>query len=247
MGISLAIALLILLLGMAWGFQKLAETSRFQLFGKLITRVNTREKVLALTYDDGPNSPYTDQLMEVLGRFGVKATFFVIGQQAEQATQTIREMQAQGHELGNHSYSHKRLIFTSQSSISAEIDKTDRLLNQFGQKRSILFRAPYGYKRIRLPWILSKLNKTHVLWDVDPRDYQATSAEAIVEPILKQVQPGSIVLLHDGGGDRSLTVEATAQIIPKLRERGYRFATVSELLALRDAEPQPQPVGTASS
>jgi len=217
--------------------KKLAETSKFQVLGDMVTGVVTQEKVVALTYDDGPNPPHTNHLLEVLAEFQVKATFFVVGQEVERHGDAAEAIAHQGHELGNHSYSHRRLIFTARNVIRAEINRTDQLLKQLGKAssrdRPIHFRSPYGYKRLRLPWVLSRLKKTNVLWNVDPRDYEASSTEAIVESVVSQVQPGGIVLLHDGGGDRSLTVAATAQLIPLLRAQGYRFATVSELLALR--------------
>lgn len=230
---SLLFLLFALFLLLGFAFKKLAETSRFQLVGKMVNRVKTDEKIVALTYDDGPNPPYTNRLLEVLEKFGAKATFFVIGQQIERYPEIAQALQAQGHELGNHSYSHRRLIWTSKAAISEEIHQTDQLIQPLGHSSAIHFRAPYGYKRIRLPQVLAQLKKTNVLWNIDPRDYQAISVEAVVDHVLGQVKPGSIVLLHDGGGDRSLTVEATARLIPQLQDRGYRLATVSELLALQ--------------
>lgn len=224
---------LFVLLFLGFCFKKLAETSKFQLFGEMVTQVKTEEKVVALTYDDGPNPPYTNRLMEVLEQFGVKATFFVIGHQAEQHLETVQGLKAQGHELGNHSYSHRRLVSTPKAAIADEIHRTDQLLQALGSPSKIHFRSPYGYKRIRLPWVLAQLKKINVLWNVDPRDYQAASADAVVTHVLDKVRPGSIVLLHDGGGDRSLTVEATARLVPRLQEQGYHFKTVSELLALQ--------------
>lgn len=218
---------------LAFGFKKLAETSKFQLFGTLVTQVKTPEKVIALTYDDGPNPPYTSQLLAVLNRFQVKATFFVVGQQVENYGKTAQQIQDQGHELGNHSYSHRPLIMTSKQTLAHEIGRTDRLLQHLGIDRPIHFRAPFGYKRIRLPLMLSQLKKTHVLWNVDPRDYEASESHLVVNHVLEHARPGAIVLLHDGGGDRSLTIEATAQLIPKLQAQGYQFKTVSELLALQ--------------
>ena len=234
--VTIPMAITLLLFGLIFAgfcFKKLAETSRFQLFGQMINGITTEEKVLALTYDDGPNPPHTNRLMEVLEKYGAKATFFVIGSHAEQHVETVRQLIGQGHELANHSYSHRRLVWTPKAIIAEEIHLTDQLLQRLGSKHQIHFRAPYGYKRIRLPLVLAQLKKINVLWNIDPRDYQANRAEAIVERVLQQVQPGSIVLLHDGGGDRSLTVEATAQLIPQLQQQGYQLKTVSELLALQ--------------
>jgi peptidoglycan-N-acetylglucosamine deacetylase len=225
--------LLALILFIAFGLKKLAETSKFQLFGQMITRVDTPEKVIALTYDDGPHPIYTRRLLKVLNQFQVKATFFVIGHQVEQYPEIAQDVHQQGHELGNHSYSHRRLILTSRSAIRDEIAKTDRLIRELGVQQAIHFRAPFGYKRVRLPLVLSQLKKKNVLWNLDPRDYRASSSESVVDYVLDQASPGAIVLLHDGGGDRALTAEATAQLIPRLQAQGYRFATVSELLSLQ--------------
>lgn len=232
MNTSFSILFLVLILSLGFGFKKLAETSKFQLFGEMLTQIDTPEKVIALTYDDGPNPIYTRRLLRVLARYQVKATFFVIGNQVEQYPEIIQDIRLQGHELGNHSYSHRQLILTSRAVIRSEIAKTDQLLRRNGVHQAIHFRAPFGYKRIRLPLVLSQLKKKNVLWNVDPRDYWASSSKTVVDHVLDRVSPGSIVLLHDGRGDRTLTVEATAQLIPKLQSQGYRFATVSQLLSL---------------
>lgn len=213
--------------------RKIAATHRFQAFGDLVNRVNTNEKVVALTYDDGPNPPYTNQLLEVLDDLKVKATFFLIGRNIEEHPQMSRAILEGGHELGNHSYSHEELLFRPKSFVNSEIEKTDQLLRELGVVGNIHFRAPFGYKGFVLPWLLSKLNKKHILWNVDPRDYLAKTPEEVVEMAQSQMRPGSIILLHDGGGERQLTVHATKSLIQTLRAEGYRFATVSELIQLK--------------
>ncbi|MFG6094432.1 polysaccharide deacetylase family protein [Leptothoe sp. ISB3NOV94-8A] len=213
----------------------LSTSYKFQLFGKMITCVDTTEKVLALTYDDGPNPPYTDNLLDVLKEFDAKATFFAIGQNIEKNIKTTRRMIDEGHELGNHSYSHQRLIDTSLATVRSEIQKTDDILSDLGVESRIHFRAPYGLKRVRLPWELARREKTNILWNVDPKDYETADPEKIAESIVCSVEPGSIILLHDGGGNRSQTVAATKIVLQRLQKEGYQFKTVSQLMALQAA------------
>jgi peptidoglycan/xylan/chitin deacetylase (PgdA/CDA1 family) len=208
----------------------LSKTTKFQVFGELVNHVDTKEKVVALTYDDGPNPPYTNQLIGILERNQIKATFFVIGNIIEKHPATVRLVLSKGHELGNHSYSHQKMTSENPSFIRSEIEKTDQLLRQLGVKEEIHFRAPYGRKFLVLPYLLAKMNKKNILWNVNPNDYKAPSSEVIENYVLEHVTPGSIILLHDGGGDRSHTVTATESLIKKLGERGYRFKTVSELM-----------------
>ena len=215
----------------------LATSYKFQLFGEMITCVNTNEKAIALTYDDGPKSPYTDHLLDVLREFNAKATFFTIGENVKDNIETTRRMIAEGHELGNHSYSHKKLVNVGFKTICSEIQKTDDLLSDLGVQSKIHFRAPYGLKRIRLPWELARKQKTNVLWDVDPKDYETADPEKIANSIVTNIRPGSIVLLHDGDGDgnadRTQTVAATKIVLEKLQQEGYQFKTVSELMSLQ--------------
>lgn len=205
----------------------------FQSFGELINHVNTKDKVVALTYDDGPNPPYTNQLIEILERHQIKATFFVVGKKIEKYPDTVRLILSKGHELGNHSYSHKALISEKPGFIWSEIQKTDELLRQLGVKDEIHFRAPYGRKLIVLPYFLAKLNKKNILWTIDSKDYEASNSEVIEASVLEQVRPGSIILMHDGGGDRSRTVVATERLIENLKQKGYSFQTVSNLISKR--------------
>ena len=214
-------------------YKKLATSYRIQLFGKMLTRVKTGDKVVALTYDDGPNSPYTEKLLNVLKDVQVQATFFVIGQQLEGNLVTAQRMLAEGHELGNHSYSHTKLVNQKLSVIRSEITKTDEILKALGVNSNIHFRAPLGLKRIRLPWELACRNKTNILWDVDPQDYKEQPPNQIASFVVHNVKPGSIILLHDGGGNRSRTVTATKMIVEQLQAKGYQFKTISELITLK--------------
>jgi peptidoglycan-N-acetylglucosamine deacetylase len=217
---------------------KLAKTSKYQIFGEYFTKVNTQKLVVALTYDDGPNPTYTNQLINLLNQLEAKATFFVIGQNIETHPETVKKLIDSGHEVGNHSYSHQKLIWKTPAFVRSEIEKTDELLRQLGVKQEILFRAPFGYKRFTLPYILKQMHKKNIMWNVDPKDYQETNPEIIAQRILDKVQPGAIILMHDGGSDstnqtlcdRTATISATELIIHKLQAQGYKFLTVSEML-----------------
>lgn len=229
--ILLVVALIIACILKALGLLKrLSNSLDFQVFGELVNHVDTNEKVVALTYDDGPNPPYTNQLIDILERNQIKATFFVIGQNLEKYPETAQLLLLKGHELGNHSYSHKRMVFKNHSFVKSEIEKTDQLIHQLGVTQEIHFRAPYGRKLLILPYVLAHLGKKNILWDVNPKDYQATNSEAIENYVVEHTNPGSIIILHDGGGERSQTVAATARLIAKLQAKGYTFKTVSELI-----------------
>ena len=209
----LLISSVLLLFLIRYALNWLATSYKFQLFGKMISCVDTDERVLALTYDDGPNPPYTDSLLDVLQEFDAKATFFAIGKNIEDNLETTRRMLAEGHELGNHSYSHKKLVNLSFETVRSEIQKTDDILSNLGVRSNIHFRAPYGLKRIKLPWELARRQKANILWNVDPKDYETADPDEIADSIIRNVEPGSIILLHDGGGNRSQTVAATKTVL----------------------------------
>lgn len=211
-------------------FQKLAATSKYQIMGEYFNQVETKEPVVALTYDDGPNPEYTKKLVKLLDKLGVKATFFTIGKEIEAYPQVIKQLVKSGHEVGNHSYSHQKMIWKTPKFIAEEINQTDELLRQLGVENEILFRSPFGFKRLTLPYILKQQKKKNILWSLDPKDYQESNPEIIAQRILENIKPGAIILLHDGGGDRTATINATEIVIHKLQAQGYRFLTVSELL-----------------
>jgi peptidoglycan/xylan/chitin deacetylase (PgdA/CDA1 family) len=209
-----------------------------QILGKCIHRVNTSMKVVALTFDDGP-SHHTEEILKILHSKGVSATFFLIGQNALAFPALVRQIHEEGHEIGNHSYSHHPLIFKSLAFMREEIEKTDEIIREAGYQGTIHFRAPYGRKLIGLPWILYKTQRPHILFDVIPDDWASPGVSTIVNRILSQTKPGSIILCHDGNGDnigqdRWQTVEALPLIIEKLKASGYQFATISELLTVEN-------------
>ncbi len=126
----------------------------------------TNDKVVALTYDDGPSPAFTDSILEVLNHYQVNATFFMVGKEVQKYPWYVKKISEYGHEIGNHSWSHQKLIFKTPSHIMQEIMKTDSIIKSQGYAHEIMFRAPYGKKLIVLPYVLSILHKPHILFDV---------------------------------------------------------------------------------
>ncbi|MEB3180696.1 MAG: polysaccharide deacetylase family protein [Nostocaceae cyanobacterium] len=200
-----------------------------------VNRVDTQEKIVALTYDDGPNPPYTNQLLDVLDRYKAKATFFAIGENIAKHPDIVKLTEKSGSELANHSYSHPDMLFKPDKFLKSEIEKTDSILQELGVKHTIHFRPPWGRRFIGLPYIIYQQNKKLIMWDIDSQDYfDEHTPSVIANRVIERIRPGAIVVMHDGGGDRSRTVIATEMIIKSLQPQGYEFKTVSELLAISD-------------
>ncbi len=203
-------------------------------FGENIVRLNTNQRVVALTFDDGPSPPYTDRLLDVLAKHNVKATFFMIGNRVQQYPETVRRVIAEGHQVGNHSYSHPVLGFLPAASVRREIERTDALLRQIGVKGEIVFRAPVLTRFLPVAWVLARQRRAHVSCNVWSWDWTTQNPDRITKTVLKKVKPGSIIVLHDGKGvygnaKRLGTVEATDRIITALKREGYTFVRVSDV------------------
>lgn len=194
----------------------------------VINAVPTNRKVVALTFDDGPLSLTTPQVLEVLKEKNVKATFFVVGKRAEQFPQLLsREVEA-GHEIGNHSYDHHRLTQLSEERIGDELSKSETIIEKMAVKPN-LFRPPEGKYNSAILQMARERGYSVILWSVDPNDWRVVAPGKIANTVMSQVKPGSIILLHDGISP-SGTPEALALIIDDLVSQGYEFMTVSELL-----------------
>jgi len=209
-----------------------------QFSGRYVQRVETTDKVVALTFDDGPNEPYTGQVLKILRDNNIRATFFLIGENVEIYRDAAREIAREGHVLGNHSYSHPFLLAVEPSNYEGkQIDRNEQILEAVTGVHCTLFRPPLG---IYTPWLLraaAKRGLTSIGWSDDGNDWHDLSSAQIASKILKNAQPGNIILLHDGlnlshGIDRSKTVDALPIIIAKLKAQGYRFVTVPELLRM---------------
>jgi peptidoglycan-N-acetylglucosamine deacetylase len=190
----------------------------------------TRKRV-ALTFDDGP-SIYTPRVLAILNGYGVHATFFEIGRQVGPLAATSRAVIRAGDVIGDHTWSHPDL---TPSNTAAQIRPTQAAIYGATRFRPCLMRPPYGIATPRVVGIARSLGLLTIQWDVDPADWSRPGAGVIAQRVLSAVRPGSIVIMHDGGGDRSETVAALRTIVPGLLARGYRLVTVPQLLGLRPA------------
>ena len=224
-------AVLVLLGAAAVGLREVVNSSTFQLFGDYVARVDTNDRVVALTFDDGPDPFHTPRVLDVLDQHHVKATFFMMGRQVERYPKVAREVLRRGHEIGNHSYSHPKLILMSPRRVRDEIERTDTLLRNIGVSGEIHFRPPHASKFIVLPYVLVQMGKLCVMGDVDPEEWKERPAAVMTEAILREVRPGSIIGLHDPMGAE--TLRTLQNILPALAAEGYRFETVSELVRRR--------------
>lgn len=202
--------------------------------GEVVHRVRVTEPLVALTFDDGPREPHTSQILDVLADQGVKATFFLIGENAGRHPEVVRRIVDEGHAIGNHSWSHPRLGSASAATVADEIGRTDALIERLTGVRTTLFRPPYGHLGRSLTGAGAEpARRGHllVMWSVQVNDWATDSALTVAVRSLRGVEPGSIVLLHDGGGDRGHTVTATRWMVGRLARQGYRMVTVPEMLA----------------
>ena len=231
----ISVVLLLLLFAVAYGLSEISKSRTFQFFGTIVPRVETAEKLVALTFDDGPTPQFTAEILNVLNEQGVKATFFLIGGELEKNMEEGRKIVAAGHEIGNHSYSHTWMIFVAPSFVKDEIEKTDALLRAAGYEKQAHFRPPYGKKLFALPFYLSQNNRRTITWDVEPESFPeiAKSSEAITQHVLDNTKNGSIILLHVMYDPQKKSPRAVKPIIEGLKQKGFRFVTVSELIASR--------------
>lgn len=184
---------------------------------------------VALTFDDGPDPRYTPLILSILREKGVPATFFVIGREAGRYPHILQEIVASGCEIGNHSYSHAYLGDASYNRIAEELDGTQQIVLQATGKRCRWFRPPGGDSSPYLFQVALQRGYRIALWNVDPWDWERPKPRSIWRRILRQMRPGAVVVMHDGGGKRDGTLRALPTIIDELRARGYRFVTLDEL------------------
>jgi peptidoglycan/xylan/chitin deacetylase (PgdA/CDA1 family) len=235
--------LVLLLAGTAYGLWTLSRARCFQVAGPIVCRVDTTERVVALTFDDGPTPAGVDFLLPVLAEAAVPATFFLIGRELEHAPALGRRLVEAGHQIANHSYSHRRMLLVSADFVRDELDRTDALLRAAGATGPIPFRPPYMKKLITLPRVLAETGRVTVTADVEPEGQDeavdeavggtAADPAAIVAHVRANVRPGSIILLHPMYLSGEVTRQAVAGVIQALKADGYRFVTIAELLASR--------------
>jgi peptidoglycan-N-acetylglucosamine deacetylase len=175
------------------------------------------EKVLYFTFDDGPNPPYTTQILDILAKHNAHGTFFVLGEALNEHPEIVEKIRAAGHAIGNHTHDHKSLPSLSADEVRQEMTTGPR---------SKCFRPPYGAMNDEVREVAADLGVEVVLWNVDPRDWDEPGTDTIVDRVLSNKYSGAIILMHDGGGDRSQTVEALERLLTKLSADGYSFKSL---------------------
>ncbi len=217
----------------AAGYQSMAPTGQW--FGRTFTGLARGSKQLALTYDDGPNDPHTQRLLEVLARHNVHATFFLIGRYVQQRPDIVRELVKAGHVIGNHTFTHPLLTFKSGRELRTQLENCDRALTDAVGEHSNLFRPPFGGRRPAVLRIARHMGLEPIMWNVTGYDWNAPSVEHIERKVTSQVRGGDVILLHDGGhrefgADRSFTITATDRLISRYKAEGYEFVTVPAMM-----------------
>jgi len=204
----------------------------FDLLGRVPWRGRRGTGLVAITFDDGPNEPWTSQALDVLERHGAKGTFFLLGHAIEKHPEIARRIEAGGHAVGTHTYSHPKLHFLPRAVIADEIDRGEAALRAAGVRGHRLFRAPHGLKSIFLPSILRERGLKLCGWTDGVWDTDRPGADVIASRAAKYLESGEILLLHDGkpGLDRSQTVAALDLILEECRARGLRCVTLPELI-----------------
>jgi peptidoglycan/xylan/chitin deacetylase (PgdA/CDA1 family) len=204
---------------------------------------NVDRPYIALTFDDGPHATLTPKLLDILKEKGIKATFFVLGECVAANPEVLQRAAAEGHEIGNHSWDHKALTKSGGAGVASEINQTNAAIESATGRKPTLVRPPYGATNAT---ITKRLNEEFglkvIMWDVDPLDWKNRNSAHVQEEILKATKPGSIVLAHD---IHATTVGAMAATIDALKEKGFQFVTVSELIAMDRPLPAATPTPAA--
>lgn len=215
----------------------ITESPKNQLWGPTITSVPVHQKVVALTFDDGPNPPYTNEIVDYLHRQGVAATFFVVGIAVVAHPDIVRREVLDGDAIGNHSWDHAHLVLLRRSHIERELTDTENAIKRATGVHTLLFRPPFGARDFAVIQVAHDLGFQVIMWSVPlPADWQRPPPGVIADRVLRYVKDGSIIVLHDGNrglpADRAPTVDATKLIVTALRREGYRFVTVPELIRM---------------
>jgi peptidoglycan-N-acetylglucosamine deacetylase len=242
--IALVVILLALVLAALWYFM---ENPTNQMFGRTVTRVPIHQKIVALTYDDGPNPPYTNEIIDYLRSQHIVATFFVVGRAVVAHPDVVREELKDGDALGNHSWDHAHLVLESPRHITREITQCESAIYQATGQQPRLFRPPFGARDYTVINVARRMGYQIIMWSVPlPRDWESPPPTVIRDRVLRYVRDGAIIVLHDGNrgrpGNRAATVAATKLIVEALKLQGYKFVTVPQLLTLGGNAQQGVPV-----
>ena len=194
-------------------------------------RIETNEKAIALTFDDGPHPYLTPQILDVLDDYDAKATFFVVGSMARAYPDVLKEVSKRGHEIGNHTYTHLPESTSGCEKLKKEIIDTELTILEIALQQTSLFRPPTGYVCKSAVEMTGELGYKTIVWDIDTKDWAHTSPQKILAEVKKYAKNGSIILFHDFIGKDSPTVDALNLVLPWLKDQGYRFVTVSEMMS----------------
>ena len=209
----------------------LALVLTFYISSSLYCRAEEEGKRVALTFDDGPHYKYTEKILDILKKYDVKATFFTVGTNVERFPELIGRELGEGHEVANHTYSHKHMAKLSDTEFKDEVEGWEDIMAQAHGYASKLFRPPEGILTDTERQAIADLGYDVVLWSIDTRDWAHNRVDRIVDTVISDVTDGSVILFHDFISGDSPTPEALEIIIPKLKEMGYEFVTVSQLMS----------------
>ncbi len=193
-------------------------------------KMDTEKKIIALTFDDGPHPKQTPAILDILKKYNIKATFFVVGENAEYYPETMKRLCEEGHEIGNHTFSHVDIRKTKRNSLIDDIQKNHDIIKKYNNSEPTLLRPPGGVLNTDIKDIANSFGYNIILWNIDTRDWSHESVDSIENNILKNIENGSIILFHDYILNPTPTPEAINKIIPELQKEGYTFVTVSELI-----------------
>jgi peptidoglycan/xylan/chitin deacetylase (PgdA/CDA1 family) len=212
------------------------EIAELQAQNRILYNGNVHFREIALTFDDGPDPYYTPQILDVLDQYRIKTTFFCVGRQAEAYPQIVRQQYEAGHIVGNHSWTHPDLGLLPASDILSELKHTSNAIQAIIGTQPTFFRPPYGSLSVHVLTQACYLGVTTVMWNAgeEARDWSDPGVNFIIRRTLDLVRNGSIILMHDCGGDRSQTLAALPLIIQNLQDRGFQFVTIQQMVdALR--------------
>ena len=197
---------------------------------EVLRHVPTDGMQIAITFDDGPHPTLTPRILEILERYGVSATFFMVGRNVINYPDAARAVLAAGHEIGNHTFTHGRVAALNEATLAEEIGRCEDALEELCEYRPHLFRPPEGALTEALMRCTETGDYRVVLWSLDTRDWENKNADEIVACVLQRIKPGDIILMHDYIGRKSKTPEALERLLPELLRRGFEPVTVSRLL-----------------
>lgn len=194
---------------------------------------------IALTFDDGPHPHQTPAILDLLDKYGIKATFFTVGINATYYPDTLELISKRGHEIGNHTFTHPQVSSLDHQKLKSEVEKCESTIYEITDRKTKLFRPPEGMIDSDVKKVLGNLDYKVILWDIDTRDWAHTPPEKIAEHVVDNISSGDIILMHDYISYNSPTVKALDIFIPILLEKGYSFVVVSELIGIDEKDPKP--------